>query len=547
MTDNSTQQAETTTTENAPVMTVQEMRRLKVRIERLKLSWDEEHNKEFRRLTAYFSNRISQIQKIPLPPTQENSARARAFLDVWTPSFPQDWIATPAGENISDIPINIISAFRKEYALVLEDRGAQMSLFDSPQPRKLTKRQEQIWANYYDLNPDARRMWLLATGYFLDSVLKYINGELEKQPSRQGGIHSKAQGSDSALLAQTQKTGVGALYTGTPTDALSVYLPFRDKLPEPMRRNIKQETIYKLEKPKADITFSPEKMIADIASGGMTALKLFHVALLILTQKNAHGDTNNIDREASFTLTEFLDLCGKPTTKTNLDWERPIVKKAINHLYSLSCDWTTPSGRSFARVRYFPEVALRRGKITMRFSEGMATYLVSAFVSHYPIALLRINNNNPHAYVLGCELWKRYGIDKNWKNGTHDIISVQSILELYKGLADINKIKATDRAATRRIIEPIERDLDLLVKIGVLESWEWCGEKKRPLNKQGLEQTYEALKGAYIKFVPKDFPDQSVRRERKAKEEERKRKDAERKRRTRAAAKANKINIEEEK
>ena len=147
MTDNSTQQAETTTTENAPVMTVQEMRRLKVRIERLKLSWDEEHNKEFRRLTAYFSNRISQIQKIPLPPTQENSARARAFLDVWTPSFPQDWIATPAGENISDIPINIISAFRKEYALVLEDRGAQMSLFDTPQPRKLTKRQEQIWAN----------------------------------------------------------------------------------------------------------------------------------------------------------------------------------------------------------------------------------------------------------------------------------------------------------------------------------------------------------------------------------------------------------------
>ena len=113
MTDNSTQQTETTT-ENMPLkplMTVQEMRRLKVRLEKLNLAWSDEHNNEMNRLSTWLDGELNKLESIQLPPREETAKQARAFLDAWTPSFTPNWITTRKGENIDHSPITIISAF----------------------------------------------------------------------------------------------------------------------------------------------------------------------------------------------------------------------------------------------------------------------------------------------------------------------------------------------------------------------------------------------------------------------------------------------------
>lgn len=517
MTDNSTQQTETTTVNKPlkPLMTMQEMRRLKTRLEKLNLAWSDEHNNEMQRLALWLDGELNKLESIQLPPRKETAEQARAFLDAWTPSFTPNWITTRKGEKIDHSPITIISAFREEYSLVLNDRGEQTSLFNGNAPHKLTKAQERAWSNYYDLHPDARRYWLLFIGSYLNNVLEYLNSILpETVPYKTRG---KPRGEDSARLEKLRKKQASAFYTGEPCDALAILLPYL-KRAESVEDRIAETTLYHIK--KTNVTLSMPTAASIVAHGGIGALKLFHVGLLILAEKNDYkADADKIDTSISITIEDYLKMCKRKTTKDAIDEARPHIKADLDCLYNLSCDWTTKSGRVFSRTRYLSHVAIKNSIIEMRFDKEMALYLISAFVAFLPTSLFSLSDRSPHAYVLGWKLWTHWGIDKNRKNNTHNIISVEAIIELYKGIADIEAIRASDRAATRRIITPIKRDLDLLSEAGIIKRWEWCGEKKRPLTDKELDQTYNELKNAYVLFEIEDFPDQAARLKRKAEKE----------------------------
>lgn len=183
--DNSTQQTETTTTKNAPVITTLEMRRLKERIEKLNINWTDEHEAEIKRLGEQIAVIAIKLTSLGLP----KSSTEKLFADEmasWTPSFNFRWNDDKNNlKEMAKIPLAIMRAFREEYTHVLNDRGAQTSLFDGEAPRELTKAQKKAWSNYYNLAPDARRLWLLTTASFLNLVHKNIEDMLSKTPQRE--------------------------------------------------------------------------------------------------------------------------------------------------------------------------------------------------------------------------------------------------------------------------------------------------------------------------------------------------------------------------
>lgn len=212
-----------------------------------------------------------------------------------------------------------------------------------------------------------------------------------------------------------------------------------------------------------------------------------------------------LDQYSSVTITldKYMELTGTKDKKT----ARAAIKDACDRLYFLSyvamVKGKTYKGRLFSAM---VETSYG-GKFEMRYTPDYLRYCATTRPAAFHRGMYRINGKlNPYSWGIGEKLWQHYMMNRGKASGAR--LSVQRLLEAVPDIPRYDEVVATDRMVNRRIIDPVERDLDELQRLGVLKSWEYSNGKGMALSAEQLESMgYNTWGKLYISFVL-DLPPQ---------------------------------------
>lgn len=196
---------------------------------------------------------------------------------------------------------------------------------------------------------------------------------------------------------------------------------------------------------------------------------------------------------------------------------RKQVKRDLSVLRHAAISFKEPrrKGREqdFLDVGILSDIGIRNGVIYVSFGQVLYSLLISYPIMPYPTLLWRLNAQyNPNSYFLLKELTEHKNMNVGKKN--ENLISVKTLLAASPEFPTAKEVLNTDRAFSRRIIDPFERDMDALSEV---LSWEYSHIKGDPLSEEELAHfDFNLFKGLLIKVTWRDYPDQTARLERKA-------------------------------
>ena len=254
-----------------------------------------------------------------------------------------------------------------------------------------------------------------------------------------------------------------------------------------------------------------EKLASELKN---STVKLLQAGILYLSSNNSYRKETQrtIKNEVLFSLTEYMELRGLKDRKE----ARKQVESDLETIYNLSIGWkenSTKNELNFDMMRICYRTSIdHRGNILMSFSPEIATYLVNAYELKIPKLYWKLKDKyNPNSSPL---LWKISMHKKqNNQRKNENIISVRILLQNAPYIPSYQQIKEEDRMYTRRIIEPLERDLYALENT---LTWEYCNSKGTPLTDKQLSNfAYPIFSKCYIKFNWKNYPQLETKKNRK--------------------------------
>lgn len=169
--------------------------------------------------------------------------------------------------------------------------------------------------------------------------------------------------------------------------------------------------------------------------------------------------------------------------------------------------------QDFHDVRLIDSKGIKKGVINVSFGGTFYNILMGYTVMPYPAQLWTLNGKrNPNSFYLLRKIAEHKNMNVGKKN--EDTIAVKTLLKVAPYIPSYEEVMAEDRAISRKIIEPFERDMDALSET---LSWEYCHSNGEPLTKDEVESfSYELFKGLLIRTAWRNYPDQTARLERKA-------------------------------
>lgn len=189
-------------------------------------------------------------------------------------------------------------------------------------------------------------------------------------------------------------------------------------------------------------------------------------------------------------VAEVLELRGKEATRKN----KKRVRDEALALASQVWIWTDKRGSHVLPLSGGQADILRDGTIRLKFSYDFVTAVMghdAAIVPVDPLMQQIDANAHPAAWAIGYRLTVNQFMNHGGANEFR--ISVRSLLDYVKNLPTYDEVEATDRGhQTGRIVAPMERDLNYLVELGVLEYWEYCHTNSEPLTDAEQEQRLDA-------------------------------------------------------
>lgn len=195
-----------------------------------------------------------------------------------------------------------------------------------------------------------------------------------------------------------------------------------------------------------------------------------------IRQEDLFDRSENTVARAECTLTDYMQLRGLKDRKE----ARKQVKEEIKTLFSTSI--TSEDDETFIGVPLAAGTCGidKRGNISFVFSPLFKlSYLLSE--KSYTLLLdpraFQVNTKrNPHAWHIHKKLVNHYSANMGKPNEYR--LSVSSLLDY---VSSIPKPEDVPRKETERIITPMERDLNMLVELGVLDYWDYCRANGEPL------------------------------------------------------------------
>ena len=227
----------------------------------------------------------------------------------------------------------------------------------------------------------------------------------------------------------------------------------------------------------------------------------------------AYTETGSKSPTVVIPLTEYMDRRGLKDRKE----AKNQVKADLEILRQASITGEEKQGKhtnaySFVNIADSGEIR-KNGDIVFTFGHTFHNMLLGYPVMPYPAQLQTINNRrNPNSYYL----LRRITEHKNMNVGkaNEDIISIKTLLAAAPYLPTYEDVMATDRAVNRKIIEPFERDMDILQET---LSWHYCHSNGAELTEEELEHmNYDSFSKLLVKTEWKSYPDQTERLKRKA-------------------------------
>lgn len=169
--------------------------------------------------------------------------------------------------------------------------------------------------------------------------------------------------------------------------------------------------------------------------------------------------------------------------------------------------------QDFHDIRIIDSKGIRKGIITVTFGTAFYNILLGYPIMPYPAQLWELNSKrNPNSFYLLRKIAEHKNMNVGKKN--EDIIAVKTLLAVAPNLPSYEEVMNTDRAISRRIIEPFERDMDALEDT---LTWTYCHSNNTPLTDEELSSmSYDTFISLLIKIDWKQYPDQTARLERKA-------------------------------
>lgn len=238
--------------------------------------------------------------------------------------------------------------------------------------------------------------------------------------------------------------------------------------------------------------------------------KLLDALVIEFSKGNSLGQAPT-QLKVSLDMNTYLEMLGKPNTKSSKDQLRKDLTEDLNTLYATSIDWKAEDNSSFLRTRIISSMGYQNnklfenGRFTVTFAPDFGEYLCSSYLLNYSTALFRIPERNPHSYHLGRKLLVSYHMNAQRRNQGYDVISVQSLLKTCPEMPDKESI--ADRHYNSRIIKPFESALDSLANEGMI-CWEYCTANGNPLSDEQIRTfNFDTFCELFIKYTI--FPNRS--------------------------------------
>lgn len=285
----------------------------------------------------------------------------------------------------------------------------------------------------------------------------------------------------------------------------------------------KRERMYQITTGQTQLIFKEE--IKDLIKIDASTDRTL-TALLGCIPESSYGKNEVVRAET--TLDNLMKLYGQKDRKS----ARASIRRDLDTLAGLTIRTDDKGGlEDYIGVPLAGDIygISKNGVVGFSFSPSFMLLLGfkanGAFTSYLPQELFKVNMKyNPHAWTIGKKLINHSGA--NLGDANENILSVKSLLEWVESIPGEEEIAEGARQYTKRIIEPMERDLSALVDLGVLDFWDYCHEKGAPLaaeeqaarlDADGNEKPmpYEIAKGLYITWKLAHEFDREARLERK--------------------------------
>lgn len=187
------------------------------------------------------------------------------------------------------------------------------------------------------------------------------------------------------------------------------------------------------------------------------------------------------------TVEEYAEARGIPLTKASLDKVKKELKHSVDVLFSSYLE-VERNGKKGKCHLLDSTVEYPKGGARVRFSKSMEEFLVQAGkILPYNTNILKLPTGDTTSRNLLRKLSEHYCMTANRKRGTHDILTVNSLLDACPDLPTIEEVQKRDRHINRTLLNAIETSLDGLEEQGYIE-WGYCRTKKTPITENELKE-----------------------------------------------------------
>ncbi len=256
--------------------------------------------------------------------------------------------------------------------------------------------------------------------------------------------------------------------------------------------------------PNADDTVSIEKdnlrillyNFSTLGGGLKTTTHRLADALMI-----KFTESGSKERTIMLSVEEYMRLC-ELKNSTEVKKQIGLDLKTLSNMH---LDFQKSSNReqSMQDIRLCSETKIRNNFIYFTFTEEFFAIMKTMPVMPYPEKLFRINlKRNPNSYYFLKKVSEHKKMNYFKKNA--DTISVRTLIGCTPELPTYDEVMKTDRALTRRIIEPYERDMNELSDV---LNWEYCHSNGSALTDADLENfSYHVFIGLLVRIRWLDYP-----------------------------------------
>lgn len=223
------------------------------------------------------------------------------------------------------------------------------------------------------------------------------------------------------------------------------------------------------------------------------------------------------ERTVRLTINEYMKLCELKNTGEI----RKQVRADLNTLFNMRVSFRKSSNRerSLEDIKICNDVKIKNNTIFFTFSDEFFYVMKTMPVMPYPEKLFRINlKKNPNSYYFLKKISEHKKMNYFKKNA--DTLSVRILLECTPELPAYEDVVNTDRAVSRRIIEPFERDMNELSDVLI---WEYCHSNGNPLSESELTDfNYHIFYNLLVKIKWRNYPELQKKKKRRNSLQERK-------------------------